>query len=193
MPRKFLRKLSPNPEKLKQHKHLQFLGDTLHLPCLWHFNRHNVSIAFAIGLFCMWIPIPFQSILAALLAVFFRANLPLSVALVFITNPITMPPMLYAAYKLGALIVGSPTDGFNFEASLHWLTHGLVLIWKPFLLGILLMATASSLLGYYGIHFLWRMHILQHLKERRERRLRAKASLKQPTDNDQQPPPSSPA
>jgi uncharacterized protein (DUF2062 family) len=188
MPRKFLRKLSPNPEKLKQHKHLQFLGDTLHLPCLWHFNRRNVASAFAIGLFCMWIPVPFQTIIAALLAVFFRANLPLSVALVFITNPITMPPMLYAAYKLGAFLIGSQGHGFNFEASLEWLSHGLVLIWKPFLLGLLIMAVSSSLLGYYGIHLLWRLHILQHLKERRERKLRAKTK----TAQDGQQPPSSP-
>lgn len=189
MLRKFLRKLSPNPEKLKQHKHLQFLGDTLHLPCLWHFNRHNVATAFAIGLFCMWIPVPFQSIIAALLAVFFRANLPLSVALVFITNPITMPPMLYVAYKLGTLILGNPASGFNFEASLHWLTNGLILIWKPFLLGLLLMAVLSSLLGYYGVQLLWRMHILQHLKERRARRLRAKTAIEK---DKTQPPSNSP-
>ncbi|MEB4589550.1 DUF2062 domain-containing protein [Candidatus Thiothrix sp. Deng01] len=170
MPRKFLRKLSPDPEKLKQQKHLQFLGDTLYLPCLWHLNRRNVAAAFAIGLFCMWIPIPFQSLLAAILAVFFRANLPLSVALVFVTNPVTMPPMLYAAYKLGVFLLGGPDAGFNFQASLEWLTHGLVLIWKPFLLGIILMAVCSSLLGYYGVHLLWRLHVLQHWKNRCERR-----------------------
>ncbi|MBU0653959.1 MAG: DUF2062 domain-containing protein [Gammaproteobacteria bacterium] len=170
MPKKFLRRLSPNPDKLKEHKHLQFLGDTLHLPHLWHLNRRNVAAAFAIGLFCMWIPIPFQSIIAAMLAVFFRANLPLSVTLVFVTNPITMPPMLYFAYELGAAIVGHPPAGFNFELSLEWLQHGFLLIWKPFLLGISLMAVLSSLLGYYGIHWLWRLHILQHLKERRARK-----------------------
>ena len=170
MPRKLLRKLFPNPDKLKEHKHLQFLGDTLHLPCLWHLNRHNVAAAFAIGLFCMWIPVPFQTVIAALLAVFFRANLPLAVVLVFVTNPVTMPPMLYGAYLLGAAIVGHPPTGFNFEPSLQWLTHGLILIWKPFLLGISLMAVTSSLLGYYGIHLLWRLHLLKRLKARRERR-----------------------
>lgn len=176
MPKKFLRRLSPDPDKLKQHKHLQFLGDALHLPCLWHFNRHNVASAFAIGLFCMWLPVPFQSIIAALLAVFFRANLPLSVALVFITNPITMPPMFYFAYELGASILGSSAQAFNFALSLNWLTEGLALIWKPFLLGCLILGAISSLLGYYGIHWLWRMHVLQHWKERRKRRTSKKNS-----------------
>ncbi|EIJ36164.1 DUF2062 domain-containing protein [Thiothrix nivea] len=193
MPRKFFRKWAPDPGKLKQHKHLQFLGDTLDMPCLWHLNRRSVSAAFAIGLFCMWLPIPFQSLLAALLAVVFRANLPLSVVLVFITNPITMPPMLYFAYELGAAIVGKPPNDFNFHASLDWLMNGLVLIWKPFLLGIFLMAIISSIAGYYGIHLLWRMHVLQHWKNRRERRLQArqhkttqpKQQTKAPYDPDQ--------
>ena len=177
MPKKFLRRLSPDPDKLKQHKHLQFLGDALHLPCLWHFNRRNVASAFAIGLFCMWLPIPFQSIIAALLAVFFRANLPLSVALVFITNPVTIPPMFYFAYELGASILGSSVQAYNFTLSLDWLTKGFALIWKPFLLGCLILAVMSALLGYYGIHGLWRLHVLQHLKERRERRARKKRLL----------------
>ncbi|MFN3786193.1 MAG: DUF2062 domain-containing protein [Thiothrix sp.] len=176
MPRKFLRKWYPDPEKLKEHKQLQFLGDTLNIPCLWYFNRRNVATAFAIGLGCMWLPIPFQSLLAAVLAVLFRANLPLSVVLVFITNPITMPPMLYGAYLLGANILGASTAGFNFEASLEWLTHGLLLIWKPFFLGVSIMAIASALLGYYGVQLLWRLHLLKHLKERRKRKQRSPPS-----------------
>jgi hypothetical protein len=143
-----------------------------------------VAKAFAIGLFCMWLPIPFQSILAAILAVFFRANLPLTVVLVFITNPITMPPMLYAAYELGAMIIGHPSTGFNFEPSLEWLKNGLILIWKPFFLGLTVMAVISSLLGYYGVHLLWRLHLLQHLKERRARKLRPKKPV---TDSDTPP------
>lgn len=183
MPRKFLRKFSPDPAKLKQYKYLQFLGDTLHLPYLWHLNRRNVAAAFGIGLFCMWLPIPFQSIIAALLAVVFRANLPLAVALVFITNPVTMLPMLYAAYELGAMITGHSGADFNFELSINWLVNGLILIWKPFVLGITVTAVVSSLLGYYGVHLLWRLHLLQRLKERRARR----SSPKKPTEHDDKP------
>lgn len=162
----------PDSDKLKQHKHLQFLGDTLHLPYLWQMNRRNVASAFAIGLFCMWLPIPLQSVLAAILAVIFRANLPLAVALVFITNPVTAPPMLYAAYKIGALLLGDSASDFNFEPSLEWLMNGFILIWKPLALGVSLLAVISGILGYYGIHLLWRLHLLQYLKKRRRRRRR---------------------
>lgn len=169
MPKRLFRKLIPNPDKFRQHKHLQFLGDSLHLPCLWHLNRHNIARSFAIGLFCMWLPFPLQSVLAAMLAILFRANLPLAVILVFITNPITIPPMFYFAYELGANILGYSTDGYNFTLSLEWLMNGMLKIWKPMLLGCLIMGSISSILGYYGIHGLWRMRILQRLKERRNK------------------------
>ena len=54
-------------------------------------------------------------LLAALIAIWLKVNLPLSVALVWVSNPITMGPMFYFAYKLGALLMGEePTvDEFN--------------------------------------------------------------------------------
>ncbi len=170
MPRRLLRKLSPNPDKLKQNKHLQFLGDALHLPCLWHLNRRNVSIAFAIGLFIMWLPTPGQSVIAGALAVLLRANLPLSIALVFVTNPVTMPPMLYGAYEVGSAILGGMDHEFSFEPSMEWVMNGLILIWKPLLLGITIMAIGSSMAGYYGVRALWRTLVLKRWRERCQQR-----------------------
>lgn len=167
MPRKFLKKWTPDPAKLKAHRHLHFFGDTLHASFLWQFNRGNVAKACAIGFFCMWIPVPFQTVLAAAGAVFFRANLPVSVALVFITNPLTMPPMFYFCYKLGTLLLGIPAQKFNFELSIDWLANGMLLIWKPLFLGVSLVAVVSSVVAYYGTLLLWRLHIIQKLRSSR--------------------------
>ena len=68
MPKKLIKKYLPDPEKLKQQKSLQFLGDRLHEPNLWHLNRRSVSLAFAIGLFVAWIPTPTQMAIAAISA-----------------------------------------------------------------------------------------------------------------------------
>ncbi|MDD5394167.1 MAG: DUF2062 domain-containing protein [Thiothrix sp.] len=169
MPRKFFRKLSPSPETIKQHKHLQFLGNTLHLACLWQLNRRTIPSAVAIGLFVMWLPVPFHVLLVALLVVLFRTNLPIALVTVFINNPLTMGPMYYADYKLGVLLLQSPAKHFKFEASLHWLTHGFLPLWKPLMTGAFSLAFVSAIIGFYGLHLVWRLYILQHLKERRKR------------------------
>ncbi|MHC1699003.1 MAG: DUF2062 domain-containing protein [Geobacteraceae bacterium] len=172
MPRKFLKKWTPDPSKLKANRHLRFFGDALHASFLWQFNRVNVAKACAIGIFFMWIPAPFQAVLAAAGAVFFRANLPVSVALVFISNPLTTPPMIYFCYKIGALLLGIPAQKFNFELSIDWLANEMLLIWKPFVLGVSLVAVVSSVVAYYGTLLLWRLHIIQKLRSSRAVRAR---------------------
>ena len=151
MPKEFLKKYLPDAEKLKQHKNLQFLGERLHEPNLWHLNRHSVAKAFGIGLFCAWIPTPTQMAFAAISAFYLRANLPIAVGLVWITNPVTMPPLFYFAYRVGLWVMGrpSPTDGFEF--SLDSLFSGLGDIWAPFLLGCLIIGIICSSAGYYGM------------------------------------------
>ncbi len=141
----------PTPSELKNHKYLRWLGKHLRNSDLWAFNRQTASKAAAIGLFCAFLPVPFQMLLAAPSAVFFRANLPLSVALVWITNPLTMPPIFYACYKLGALVLGvSLTKDFVMSSSYLW--HTLGEIWQPFILGCLIISSASAAIGYLSVH-----------------------------------------
>lgn len=63
---------------------------------------------FAVGVFTSFLPLPGQMVIAALLALWLRCNLPLSIILVWISNPITMPAIFYSTYKLGAWILGTP-------------------------------------------------------------------------------------
>lgn len=169
MPKKFLRKYLPDPHKITQSKSLKIFGSLLHEPNLWHMNRKSVSIAFLVGMFFMWVPLPSQMILAAGAAILFRCNLPLSVALVWITNPITMPAMFYFAYKLGSLMLGLPANELEFEASFEWIQQQMELIWQPFLLGCFTMGVVSGVTGFIAIRLLWRLHIVQYLKQKRQR------------------------
>lgn len=170
MLKKFFKKYAPHPDKIKDNQYLAWLGGALHLPCLWHFNRRNVTLAFGIGFFCMWIPFPFQTLIAAVLAVILRANLPLAVALVFITNPVTIPPMFYSAYELGAFILNHDVQTVKFELSIDWLKTTLGQIWQPLLVGCSTLAVISSLIGYYGIQLLWRVNLLKRIEARRLKR-----------------------
>ncbi|PID46142.1 MAG: ATP-binding protein [Proteobacteria bacterium] len=166
MPKKFFKRYSPDPKRIKETPGLGFLGERLHQPNLWHFNRHSVSKAFAIGLFCCWIPLPFQTVIAACLALYFRANLALSVALVFLTNPVTIPPVFYFAYRLGNWILGGEGIDFSIELSWDWLVNSMGLVWQPLFLGCLLSGIFTSMLGYLTVQLIWRQHIRKHQKLR---------------------------
>jgi len=170
MPRKLIKRFLPDHHKIRSHKHLKCFGNLLHDPNIWHLNRRSVSGAFFLGLLCAWIPIPFQMFFAAAVAIMARVNLPVSIGLVWITNPITMPPMFYFAYKTGAWILNSPAHEFNFELSFEWLKLELGHIWEPFLLGCLVLGLLSALIGYLFIRIMWRLHIFQYLKRRRLRK-----------------------
>jgi len=169
----------PNHDTVRNHKHLKLFGTLLHDPNIWHLNRHSVAGAFAVGLFCAFIPVPFQMFIAAALAIVVRVNLPISFALVWITNPLTIPPIFYFAYKLGSWVLQEPTHDFSFELSFDWLMVELGAIWQPFLLGCLILSIITSVLGYISMQLLWRLHIIRYIKRRRLRRLRAKKKREQ--------------
>jgi uncharacterized protein (DUF2062 family) len=127
-------------------------------------------MAFFIGLFVAFMPIPGQVILAAVLAVLLSCNLPLSVGLVFITNPVTMAPIFFMAYKVGALIIDVPVQDVEFELSFFWLSNSLVAIWKPFLLGCIICGLFCGSLGYFVVSILWRLQVTRRWQERKKRR-----------------------
>ena len=168
MPKKLIKRFMPDHHKVRTHKHLKIFGDLLHDPNLWHMNRRSVSGAFAVGLFVAFVPIPLQMVLAAGVAILVRVNLPIAAALVWITNPITIPPMFYSAYKIGAWILQTPPRAFHIELSPDWLMTELTVIWQPFLLGCLVSGLFTAAVGYMLIRGLWRLHIVSYIRKRRQ-------------------------
>jgi uncharacterized protein (DUF2062 family) len=169
MPKKTLKLITPSPERLRNIKSLHLLGDWVYATNLWHINRYSSSMAFFVGLFVAFMPIPGQMVLAAALAVLLRCNLPLSVGLVWVTNPVTMPAIFYLAYRLGALVVNVPVQPVEFELSFHWLANSLSGIWKPFLVGCFLCGLFFGSVGYFVISILWRIRVSQKWRERKRR------------------------
>ena len=160
MPRKFFQRFLPTPRTIKENKTLKIFGNWLHQPNLWHLSRRSVAGAFAVGLFFAWMPVPFQMVLAAGTAILIGTNLPISVALVWITNPVTITPMFYFAYIVGTWILGEPVGDFSFELTFDWLLNELSASWKPFLVGCFTLASSSSLIGYLTIQGIWRYSVL---------------------------------
>jgi len=175
MPKETLKMITPSHARVRKIKALQILGDWVYQSNLWHINRYSASMAFFVGLFVAFMPIPGQMIVAALLAVLLRCNLPLSVGLVWVTNPVTMAGIYFLAYKVGAIIIDVPVRDMEFELSFHWLTHSLAAIWKPFLLGCLISGIFFGCLGYFVISLMWRWRVASRWRQRKLRRAQARA------------------
>ncbi|MCQ3830677.1 DUF2062 domain-containing protein [Microbulbifer elongatus] len=166
MPKSVIRRWLPTPEQVRANNGLKFLGTLLHDPNLFHLNRHSVSVAFAVGIFTSFLPLPGQMLIAALLALWFRCNLPLSMALVWISNPVTMPAIFYSAYKLGAWILGTPPMPFKIELSWEWLTEEVGRIWLPLFSGSLIFAIFFATAAYFAMQAIWRWQVVKRWKAR---------------------------
>ncbi len=133
MPKRLLKRYLPDHREIRDHKHLQFFGDRLHDPNLWHLNRRSVAGAMGVGIFIALLPTLGQMVVAAAAAIWLRVNLPIAVAMVWITNPVTMPPIFYSTYKVGAWLLGIPPSAFEIELSWDWLLHetnAILALWR---------------------------------------------------------------
>lgn len=170
MPKRLIKRWLPDQDKLKEHKHLRLFGKLLRDANLWHLNRRSAAGAFAVGLFMAWIPLPCQMLLAAGGAILFRVNLPLSVALVWLSNPFTMPPLFYGAYLVGCQLLGHPAQHIDIQFTWEWLVSVFETLAPPLLLGSLVLALLSSLMGYAFIRTFWRINTVRQWQKRKEAR-----------------------
>jgi len=171
MPRRLIQRYLPSHREIRDHRHLRCLGKLLHDPYLFHLNRRSVAGAVGVGLFMAFMPGPFQMLLAALASVLVRVNLPIAVALVWITNPLTMGPIFFFAYKVGTWIIGTPVHEALADLSyLQWLGDELKAAWRPFLLGSVVCGLTSGLIGMLAVRLSWRLHILRRWRARRDRK-----------------------
>lgn len=170
MPKKRLKKFLPSPGKLKRMGLVHILGDQIHNPNLWHLNRHSAAGAAFIGVFCAFLPMPFQMFLAALLALWFHKNLPLSIAFVWVSNPFTYAPMFYLNYCVGALLIGESDRPFSIRLTVEWLTNDMLYYWQPLILGSLIVGTLAGALSFALMKSYWRWKVTKNWQKRIEKR-----------------------
>ena len=174
------RRYLPDPHTLREHRALRWLGPLLHHPRLWHVTRRGIAMGVAVGVFFgLLFPLA-QIFFATLAALALRANIPAAVASTLITNPITFAPVYYAAYHLGAWMLGG-TDVVVSDVNLGHVAAqtptGLALwidrvttVGAPLALGLLTLAVSLSVLIYFAVHWAWRMRIVRAWKRRKAAR-----------------------
>ncbi|MHC8440733.1 MAG: DUF2062 domain-containing protein [Candidatus Eutrophobiaceae bacterium] len=153
--KKFLETYLPRPRELREKYKLHFLGKAFFSPSLWRLRRRSVASGAALGIFCAYIPLPIQSLLAACLCLVTRGNLPVATIVTFVSNPLSYVFLYYPAYLVGNSIMGGPMlekDAFTLEG----LDQILQDIWMPLLLGCFIMGSTISGLTYLAVLGFWR-------------------------------------
>ena len=170
MPRRFFRKFAFKRHDYGEKWFLSPFRHLLHDHRLWSVRRKNVVPAVALGVFFAFMPFPGHPLWAAFAALALRVNIPIAALTTFISNPLTMGPLYFFAYRFGAWLLGVPRKPFAMEMSFEWVTHTFVNIWQPMLLRCLLLGTASALLAYVTLDLIWRSSIGQYKTRKRRQR-----------------------
>jgi uncharacterized protein (DUF2062 family) len=174
MPRRFFRRFALKRDRFHGRWYLAPFDHLLHDPRLWGVRRRNVVPAFSLGLFIAFMPLPGHILIAALAALAFRIHVPVAVLTTFVSNPLTMGPMFFLAYRVGLTLMGLRPQPFQFELSFAWFTGRFLTIWQPLLLGCVLLGALAAFVGYVVLDLLWRASLADYLAVRRSRKSKDK-------------------
>lgn len=118
------------------------------------------------GLFIAFMPIPGHMIVAIMAALLLRVNIPVAAMAVWVTNPLTVVPIFYLAYRLGCAMMNIPAQSFPEEFSWNWMTTEFVDVWKPLWFGSMILATSIASAAYILINVFWRMSTAYRYRKR---------------------------
>jgi len=142
----------------------------LHDHRLWGIRRKTVVPAFSLGLAVAFVPFPGHFIVAALAALALRVNIPVAAFSTLLVNPVTVGPLFYFAYRLGAALLGLEPGPFEFELSLDWVRNVFMTVWLPLSMGCALLGSVTALLGYVILDGLWRYSLHDYKTRKRNDR-----------------------
>jgi uncharacterized protein (DUF2062 family) len=167
----------PTRETVHQHRLLRPFAPHLTNASLWRMTRRSVPRAVALGLFVAVIIPIMHTVIAAILAIPVRANVAIAAAFTLVVNPLTIPPLYYAAYRIGSwelhhdasLVNPAAAERFSSELSrlLFWVHQASGAI----ALGVLTLAVVSALVGYVVSALVWRSWSQSRWRQRRRERL----------------------
>ena len=170
MLRAWLKKHLPNKKTVNNNSSINSMHNYLCHSNVWHLNGSSISRGTAIGLFVAFIPLPLQMLIAAFMAVVFRANLPIAVVMTWITNPFTFIPLNYSIYWVGKKVLSEPVNDLIFPV-FSWRLGNVSLFWhslfaqisqfgKAYFVGLPIVAIGVSTSGYLVVRILWYFTIL---------------------------------
>lgn len=164
MIRKFFRKKASGKGKLDT-----FLDKYNLERAYFNINRKMITRGIWIGLFWAFIPMPMQMLAVIALTPFVRFNVPVAIAMVWLSNPFTMPPMYYIEYLTGNFILGKESLP-DIALTLDWFSSNMANIFIPLYVGAAFYSIVVSTLIYLISDWLWIHSVKKELSEREEHR-----------------------
>lgn len=156
-------------KKQKPNKKIAALIDKYKIPKSYlSVRRKTVANAFMIGMFFAMIPMPMQMLAVVFCVPFITFNVPLSLSIVWINNPFTMPFIFYGEYLLGNLLLNR--DGVTeVKLTLTWFQNNFDAIFVPLYFGALVAGVVLGFVSRYLVLHLWKRSVY---KERRDKRVK---------------------
>jgi len=131
-------------------------------------NRKMISRGVFLGIFIAFIPMPMQMAAVLLFIPLFRFNVPIALAMCWLSNPFTMPPMYYMEYLTGSFLLG--IEPAPVELTLEWFSENIDAIFIPLYFGTALYSIFGSLLAYWGVNHFWKSSVHKAKKKHRDDR-----------------------
>ena len=185
----WIRRNSPTREELLASRFIRPFAHRVAHSHLWRFTRTSVPRGTALGRFVgIFFLLPGVQILGvALLALPFRANIPIGAAMTFLSNPATTPFIIAASVWLGDSMFGLHANVATFSimldkgASVGEWTRWVVSDAAPALIaGLFVISLVSAIVGYLLATVFWdnwiRLRWRRKLRRSRDRRLEASTS-----------------
>jgi len=172
------RRNMPTRDSMERNRWLRPVSHRVLAPELWRFTRRSVPRGVALGMFA-GIMFPFaQIVLAAAMALPFRANIPTAALTTFVTNPLTTPPLWVFAYWVGRKVLHLDSTVPGAPISTHvandsWLRWMLAEAGPATITGLVTITLIAGLLGYTLSAVGWRIWIARKWRKRAATRSKA--------------------
>ena len=136
-----------NRKRRRENRFFEWLGSRVLNRGLWKPDRNTIATGVAIGaVVSMLPPIPVQMLVAALVAVLIKGNIPAAAAACWISNPVTWLPILHYQRRLGHWLL-RPDEFDAVHPGFHMM--------RSTALGAIVFAMILAPLAYFGTRFIW--------------------------------------
>lgn len=170
MPRQFFTRISRQFREKPEHPwYLKPFEYLLTHPIYFSTSRRGIGGGLWIGLFIGLLPLPAHTFIAILGALLLRVNVPVAAVTTWITNPVTVVPIFYFNYKLGALLLNIPVEVIPDDISLDWVMEEIEQRWKPLVYGSLVMAVSVASVVYLMTSVAWHLLTMRRYRSRHSR------------------------